>query len=70
MNALSKNSSHAETAGSALDALNAWVTSVAMLTHPDAIHAGAIGAALWGAFRYDKLQARGQLGGQAAGRAA
>ncbi|MBI5068035.1 MAG: benzoyl-CoA reductase subunit D [Deltaproteobacteria bacterium] len=39
-------------------------------THPDAIHAGAIGAALWGAFRYDKLQARGQLGGQAAGRAA
>jgi benzoyl-CoA reductase subunit D len=30
-------------------------------THPDAIFAGAIGAALWGAFRYDKLAASGQL---------
>jgi benzoyl-CoA reductase subunit D len=25
-------------------------------SHPDSIYAGAIGAALWGAFRYDKLQ--------------
>jgi benzoyl-CoA reductase subunit D len=25
-------------------------------THPDAIYAGAIGAALWGAFRWEKLQ--------------
>ena len=25
-------------------------------THPDAIYAGAIGAALWGAFRHDKLR--------------
>lgn len=24
-------------------------------THPEAIHAGAIGAALWGAYRYEKL---------------
>jgi benzoyl-CoA reductase subunit D len=28
---------------------------------PDSIFAGAIGAALWGAFRYDKLQGLGQL---------
>jgi benzoyl-CoA reductase subunit D len=30
-------------------------------SHPDAIYAGAIGAALWGAFRHDKLAARAQL---------
>ena len=30
-------------------------------THPDAIYAGAIGAALWGAYRYDKLAGRGDL---------
>jgi benzoyl-CoA reductase subunit D len=30
-------------------------------THPDSLFAGAIGAALWGAFRYEKLQAQGQL---------
>jgi len=36
--------------------IDAEVTS-----HPDSIHAGAIGAALWGAFRYDKLAERGQL---------
>ncbi len=30
-------------------------------SHPDAIYAGAIGAALWGAFRYEKLAASGQL---------
>jgi benzoyl-CoA reductase subunit D len=29
--------------------------------HPDSIYAGAIGAALWGAFRHDKLAASGQL---------
>lgn len=27
-------------------------------SHPDSIYAGAIGAALWGAFRYEKLQQR------------
>ena len=32
-----------------------------VIAHPDSIHAGAIGAALWGAFRYDKLAALGQL---------
>ena len=30
-------------------------------SHPDSLFAGAIGAALWGAFRYEKLQARGRL---------
>jgi benzoyl-CoA reductase subunit D len=29
--------------------------------HPDAIYAGAIGAALWGAFRHQKLAAQGRL---------
>ena len=29
-------------------------------SHPESIYAGAIGAALWGAFRHEKLQARGQ----------
>jgi len=29
--------------------------------HPDAIFAGAIGAALWGAFRHQKLAAQGRL---------
>lgn len=28
---------------------------VKILTHPDSVYAGAIGAALWGAFRHDKL---------------
>lgn len=30
-------------------------------SHPDSIYAGAVGAALWGAFRYQKLAAAGQL---------
>jgi benzoyl-CoA reductase subunit D len=30
-------------------------------SHPDSIYAGAIGAALWGAFRHRKLTALGQL---------
>jgi len=30
--------------------------TVPIETHPDAIYAGAIGAALWGAFRWEKLQ--------------
>ena len=32
-----------------------------MTNHPDSIYAGAIGAALWGAFRHEKLAALGQL---------
>ena len=30
-------------------------------SHPDSIYAGAIGAALWGAYRFEKLAALGQL---------
>lgn len=30
-------------------------------SHPDSIYAGAIGAALWGAHRYEKLAASGLL---------
>jgi benzoyl-CoA reductase subunit D len=30
-------------------------------SHPDSIYAGAIGAALWGAYRFDKLAARGDI---------
>ncbi len=32
-----------------------------VMSHQDSIYAGAIGAALWGAFRADKLAASGQL---------
>jgi len=34
---------------------------VTIRSHPDSIYAGAIGAALWGAFRFDKLAALGRL---------
>ena len=30
-------------------------------SHPDSIYAGAIGAALWGAYRFEKLAARGEV---------
>lgn len=30
-------------------------------SHPDSIYAGAIGAAIWGAFRYEKLLRRGHM---------
>jgi benzoyl-CoA reductase subunit D len=30
-------------------------------SHPDAIYAGAIGAALWGAYRFEKLTAQGNV---------
>jgi benzoyl-CoA reductase subunit D len=33
----------------------------AVRSHPDSIYAGAIGAALWGAYRFEKLAAQGQL---------
>ena len=32
-----------------------------VVNHPDSIYAGAIGAALWGAFRFDKLASSGQI---------
>lgn len=34
---------------------------VTVRSHPDSIYAGAIGAALWGAFRHEKLAALGRL---------
>jgi benzoyl-CoA reductase subunit D len=33
---------------------------VEAVSHPDSIFAGAIGAALWGAFRHEKLKALGE----------
>jgi len=35
--------------------------SCSVRSHPDSIYAGAIGAALWGAYRHDKLTAKGDL---------
>jgi benzoyl-CoA reductase subunit D len=35
--------------------------NVRLINHPDSIYAGAIGAAIWGAFRHDKLARLGQL---------
>jgi len=32
-----------------------------VINHPDSIYAGAIGAAIWGAFRHEKLMTSGQL---------
>jgi len=37
------------------------MTATVVRSHPDSIYAGAIGAALWGAYRYDKLAAQGNL---------
>ncbi len=34
---------------------------ITVRSHPDSPYAGAIGAALWGAFRYDKLAAEGKF---------
>ncbi|HSD73370.1 MAG TPA: benzoyl-CoA reductase subunit D [Steroidobacteraceae bacterium] len=36
------------------------VTGLQAVSHPDSIFAGAIGAAIWGAFRHDKLARLGQ----------
>lgn len=41
------------------DALAKEKIAVPVETHADAIYAGAIGAALWGAFRWEKLQSAG-----------
>jgi benzoyl-CoA reductase subunit D len=35
---------------------NEKITGLTAVSHPDSIYAGAIGAALWGAFRYRKLK--------------
>jgi benzoyl-CoA reductase subunit D len=36
--------------------VNEKITGLTAENHPDSIYAGAIGAALWGAFRHDKLK--------------
>ena len=36
--------------------VNEKITGIEAVSHPDSISAGAIGAALWGAFRYEKLR--------------
>jgi len=36
--------------------VNEKITGLTAVSHPDSIFAGAIGAALWGAFRHDKLR--------------
>jgi len=43
------------------DALVEQKLKLTATSHPDSPFAGAIGAALWGAFRYEKLVALGQL---------
>lgn len=43
------------------DAMDAQKMTTKVAMHPDSLYAGAIGAALWGAFRYEKLEALGQL---------
>ena len=43
------------------EALAGLNLELAARNHPDSPYAGAIGAALWGAFRYDKLLERGVL---------
>lgn len=43
------------------DALQKQKLRLEAVNHPDSPYAGAIGAALWGAFRYEKLAALGQL---------
>lgn len=43
------------------DGMEKQKMSAKVVADPDSIYAGAIGAALWGAFRYDKLKERGQV---------
>jgi benzoyl-CoA reductase subunit D len=54
------------TGGLALDkglvaALEEDISHVAVRSHPDSMYAGAIGAALWGAFRFEKLATTGRV---------
>ena len=47
--------------GALRDALAEAGSRLVVRSHEDALYAGAIGAALWGAFRHEKLAAKGQL---------
>jgi len=42
------------------DGMDAQKMETKVATHVDSLYAGAIGAALWGAFRYEKLKTAGQ----------
>lgn len=41
------------------DGMDAQKMATKVATHADSLYAGAIGAALWGAFRYEKLKGKG-----------
>lgn len=43
------------------DGMDKQKMSTKVAAHPDSMYAGAIGAALWGAFRYQRLKTKGQL---------
>ncbi|ORJ59284.1 benzoyl-CoA reductase subunit D [Geothermobacter hydrogeniphilus] len=43
------------------DGMDEQKMATRIATHPDSLYAGAIGAAIWGAFRYRKLKEKGQL---------
>lgn len=43
------------------DGMVAQKMATKVATHPDSLFAGAIGAALWGAFRYEKLKVKGLI---------
>src|SRR5512134_44007 len=45
------------------DGMDKQKMATRVASHPDSLYAGAIGAALWGAFRHEKLKARGGLPG-------
>ena len=47
--------------GAIRDEMAGRKVEVDVTSSPDSIYAGAIGAALWGAFRHQKLAALGQL---------
>jgi benzoyl-CoA reductase subunit D len=47
--------------GALRDALAEAGSRLEVRSHEDAIYAGAIGAALWGAFRHEKLEAKARL---------
>jgi benzoyl-CoA reductase subunit D len=36
--------------------VNEKIAGLTAVSHPDSIYAGAIGAALWGRYRFDKLK--------------
>ena len=45
------------------DGMDKQKMATRVASHPDSLYAGAIGAALWGAFRHEKLRSLGRLPG-------